>query len=332
MTFLWPVMFLGLLLIPLFVAGYVRLQAQRRRLLAQYGNLGLAQTVASLRPGLRRHLPPLLFLLALIILIAALARPQTLVSLPRLEGRIILAFDVSGSMAGDDLKPTRLDAAKTAARAFVQRQPATVQIGVVSFSEGGFAAQAPTGDSAAVVTAINRLSVQRGTSLGQGIQASLNVLAADANPPLSLSTRTQTATPTPVPKGTYTSSVIVLLTDGENNEAPDPLTIAQAAADQGVRIYTVGVGSADGATLHLNGFTVRSRLDEATLRQIAQLTGGTYQSAASEDELNKVYDNLNPTLIVKPQKTEVTALFAGVGIVVLLLGGTLSLLWFGRVP
>src|SRR5690242_10458933 len=146
MTFLWPVMLLGLVLLPLFVGGYIQLQQRRRQLLARYGDPGLVREAGGRRLGVRRHLPAALFLLALLILIVALARPQTLVSLPRIEGTVVLAFDVSGSMAADDLKPTRLEAAKAAARAFVERQPSSVQIGVVTFSEGGFATQPPTND------------------------------------------------------------------------------------------------------------------------------------------------------------------------------------------
>jgi Ca-activated chloride channel family protein len=283
------------------------------------------------------------------ILIVALARPQTVVSLPRLEGSIILAFDVSRSMAADDLKPTRLQAAEAAARAFVQRQPSSVQIGVVSFSDGGLATQAPMNNQDAVLAAINRLTLQGGTSLARGIEASLKAIAAGAGqalPPPGLrpgvlrtlaalsNDRAQTpaATPTPVPKGTYTSAVIVLLTDGENTEAPDPLAAAQTAADRGVRIYTVGIGSTAGATLHIDGFTVRSRLDDQTLRQIAQLTGGAYYNAANAAELRTIYAHLDPQLVIKPQKTEATSLFAGAGILVLMIGGTLSLLWLGRLP
>lgn len=334
MTFIWPAMFIGLLLIPLLVGVYLRMQQRRGRLAAQYGDPGLVRLAGGRPPTLRRHIPPLLYLLALTILIVALARPQMLLGLPRLQGTIILAFDVSRSMAGDDLKPTRLEAAKTAARAFVQRQPSTVQIGVVSFSDGGFATLAPTNDQDAILAAIQRLMVQHGTALGRGIESSLAAIAAVKDPVLSLSTRnqTRTPTPTPVPKGTYTSAVVVLLTDGENTQQPNPLVAAQAAADRGVRIYPIGVGSIDGATLHLDGFTVRSRLDETTLRQVADLTGGTYYNAENEDDLGTIYDNLNPQLVITPQKTEVTYLFAGVGILVLLIGGVLSLLWLGRLP
>jgi Ca-activated chloride channel family protein len=335
MSFIWPTMLLLLLLLPLFVWLYLRMQQRRRRLAASYGAFGLLQGTAGHGLGLRRYIPPALFLAGLTILLIALARPQTVVSLPRIEGTVILGFDISGSMAADDLKPTRMEAAKAAARAFVQHQPSTVQIGIVAFSDGGFAVQAPTNDQEAILATINRLTPQRGTSVGQGILASLNTIAANAeqaSPLDSNLTPTPSPTPTPVPKGTYTPAVIVLLTDGENNEAPDPLDAAQAAADRGVRIYTVGIGSEAGTTLHVEGFTVHTRLDEATLQQISQLTDGAYYNAENEEELRAIYENLNPELVIKPEKMEVTSIFAGAGILVLLLGGTYSLLWFSRLP
>jgi Ca-activated chloride channel homolog len=317
MTFLWPAMLVFLMLVPAFIAVYIGMQQRRRILVARYGNPGLAVEDTGRRVLVRRHLPPLLFLVALTILIVALARPQTVVSLPRLEGTVILAFDVSGSMAADDLKPTRLEAAKAAARSFVERQPSTVQIGVVTFSDGGFSTQAPTNEPATIAAAINRLAPQRGTSLARGIQAALNVIAAGNGEPLTLSSG---------------RAVVVLLTDGENNLSPNPLEAAQQAADRGVRVYTVGIGSTEGAVLNIEGFSVRTRLDEETLQQIAQMTGGTYYNAASEEELQSIYDHLDPELVVKPQNMEVTSLFAGAGILVLLLGGALSLAWLGRLP
>src|SRR2546423_1557302 len=178
MTFIWLPMLVWLSSIPLCIVVYIRMQQRRRRFAARYGNPGLVPEAAGRRLGMRRHIPSALFLVALTILLVALARPQTVVSLPRLEGTIILAFDVSGSMAADDVKPTRLAAAKSAARAFVQRQPSTVQIGVVSFSDGGFSMQVPTNDQSAVLTAISRLTLQHGTSLARGIEASLKVIAA----------------------------------------------------------------------------------------------------------------------------------------------------------
>ena len=333
MSFIWPVMFLLLLLIPLFVGLYLIMQGRRRRLAARYGGFGLAQAGAGRGPGLRRHLPSMLFLLSLTILIVALARPQAVVSLPRVEGTLLLAFDVSGSMAADDLKPTRMEAAKAAARGFVDAQPASIQIGVVAFSDSGFAVQAPTNDRESILASINRLTPQRGTSLASGILASLAVIAGETEPAprlLSNLTPAPTPSPTPMPQGTYSPAVIVLLTDGENNVPPDPLVAAQLAAERGVRIYTVGIGSAAGTTLEVEGFSVHTQLDEATLAQIAQLTGGDYYNAESEQDLRAIYENLNPQLVIKTEKIEVTSILAGASLSVLLFGGLLSLLWFGR--
>ncbi len=336
MSFIWPAMLVWLSLIPLLVLLYVRMQQRRRLLAASYGSLGLVHEGAGRRIGLRRHIPPALYLAGLAILIVALARPQAVVSLPRIEGTIILAFDASGSMAAEDLKPTRMEAAKAAARAFVERQPTTVQIGVVAFSDNGFATQAPTNAQAAILAAIERLTPQRGTSLGHGIQAALDAIAANngqAPPPLPANrTATPVPTPTPVPSGTYTSAAIVMLSDGENTAAPDPLEVAQAAADRGVRIHTVGIGSAEGIRLHINDFTVHTRLDEATLQQVAERTGGTYYNAQSEADLRAIYEKLDTQMVIKPEATEVTSLLAGAGILLLLIGGTCSLLWFSRLP
>ncbi len=336
MSFIWPETLFLLLAIPLCVVLYIRMQQRRRRIAASYGRLGLVQETGGRGLGLRRHIAPALFLLSLTILIVALARPQTVVSLPRIEGTVILAFDVSGSMAAEDLKPTRMEAAKAAARDFVQRQPLGVQIGVVAFSESGFAVQAPTNDPETILASINRLTPERGTSIAQGILASLKTISVvDAEQAPSLAgnlTPASTPTPTPVPDGAYTSAIIVLLSDGENNVSPDPLAAAQIAADRGVRIYTVGIGSAAGTRLHINGFTVHTQLDEAMLQQISQLTDGAYYNAENEQDLRAIYENINLQLVVKPDEMEVTSILAGASILVLLIGGTLSLLWFNRLP
>jgi len=199
-------------------------------------------------PGASRHIPPVLLLVGLTVLLVALARPQTVVSLPKEEGTVILAFDASGSMAADDLKPTRIEAAQAAARDFVQRQPLSVQIGVVAFSDSGFAVQVPTNDKQAILASIDRLAPQRGTSLANGILASLNTIAAGKRQTHS-STATSHRRQRPRDaraQRTHTSAVIVLLTDGENNEAPDPLAAAQTRRTAACAFTTVGIGSAAG--------------------------------------------------------------------------------------
>ena len=335
MSFIWPTMLVLLILIPLLVLFYIKLQQRRRRISASYGSLGFVGGAVGHGPGIRRHIPPVLFMVGLSILMIALARPQTVVSLPRQEGTVILAFDVSGSMAADDLKPTRMEAAKAAAREFIQRQPRTVQIGIVAFSDSGFTVQAPTNDKDVLLASINRLTPQRGTSLANGILTSLNTIARGNGQTTHLYsnlTPSPTPTPTPVPQGAFTSAAIVLLTDGDNNERPDPLAAAQTSSDRGMRIYTVGIGSPAGTTLHINGFTVHTQLNEAILRQISQITGGAYFNAESAQDLRAIYDNLDTQLVIKPEKTEVTSVFAGASILVLLIGGLFSLLWFSRLP
>jgi Ca-activated chloride channel family protein len=336
MTFLWPGFFFALLLVPFFIAGYGLFLRRRQQIVKNYGRLGVIQGEKGDRPGFQRHIPPLFFLIGLIILILALTRPQAAISLPRVEGTVILAFDVSGSMAADDFKPTRMEAAKNAALDFVEHQPVNVQIGVVAFSDSGFSVQKPTYDHDTILASIKRLSPQRGTSLAQGIYSSLNALTADANSTIpehySNLQPTPTTSPTPVPKGTYQPAVIVLLTDGENNENPDPMAAAQAAADRGVRINTIGIGNAAGTILHVNGITVHTSLDEATLQQIADTTDGVYYNASNEADLLKIYDDLTPQLVIKPENTEITAVFAGAGLLVFLVGAILSFLWLNRIP
>jgi len=335
MSFIWPTMLLSLFLVPLCAWLYLRLQQRRRSLLASYGAFGLMQGAGGQQLGLRRHIPPVLFLAGLTILLIAVARPQAVVSLPKREGTVIMVFDVSGSMAADDVEPNRLEAAKAVGLDFVERQPNTVQIGLVAFSDGGIAVQAPTNDQEAIMAAISRLAPQRGTSVGQGILVALNTIAVSAGQePLLDSNLTPVpeTTPAPLPEESYPSAVILLLSDGENNEEPDPLEAAQTAADYAVRIYTIGIGTTAGTILEADGFTVHTRLEEEALKQIAQISEGLYYSAENQEELQAVYENLEPQFVIRPDEMEVTSLFAGAGIFVFLIGGAFSLLWFSRLP
>ena len=272
-------------------------------------------------------------MLGLTVLLLAVARPQTVVSLPRLEGTVILAFDVSGSMAATDMQPNRMEAAKAAAREFVLRQPRSVLVGVVAFSDSGLSVQTPTNDQDLVLAAIGRLAPQRGTSLGEGVLKSVDaIVVSRGDPPKIYTNLTPTPAAEPTPAIDDGSAAIVLLTDGENNVAPDPLAAAQYAAEQGVRLYPIGIGSPEGATLEVEGFTVHTQLDERLLRSMAELSQGAYFSAANQEELQTIYDSINLKLVVKPEKTEVTALVAGIGGLALLIGAALSILWLGRMP
>lgn len=336
MSFIWYQMLWTLLAIPLLVLLYLRMQERRKKLVLRYGSLGLVQQAAGKGIGARRHIPAVLFLVGLIVLFLALARPQMVVGLPRVEGIVILAFDVSGSMAADDFAPNRLEAAKAVASEFVSRQPSTVQVGIVAFSDSGFSVQLPTDDQAEILDAISRLRPQRGTSVANGIVVSLNAIATATGmePVVSFDENElpnlEDIEPTMIVDDN--SAVIVLLTDGENNMDPDPLAAAEFAAEQGVRIHTIAIGSAEGTVLEVNGFTVFTQVDEASLRQIAEITDGLYFNAQNEEDLREVYESIEPRLLSKQEETEVTSIFAGVSILILLVGGMLSLLWFSRVP
>jgi len=302
---------------------------------SRYGSLGIVQEPGK-NSGRRRHIPALFFLLGITVLITSAARPQATVMVPKLEGTVILTFDVSGSMAADDIQPTRMEAAKAAAREFVNQQPSNVSIGVVAFSDGGITVQAPTNERAETMETIDRLVPRRGTSVGNGILVALNTIVVSEGGESFLNTDTltnpSTETPATVPQGWYPSAVIVLLSDGENNQDPDPVAVSDLAADLGVRVYTIGVGSTEGSPLEIEGFTVVSRLDEATLQSIAGNTGGQYYNATSQEDLSRVYHDLQPKLSIKRENIEITSLFAGAGMLLFLLAGALSLLWFGRVP
>ncbi len=339
MTFTWPAALVLLALIPAGAWLLGALDQRRRRRAAARGGLDLGGGGANRRAVLRR-IPALLFLAGFAVLVVALARPQSVLSLPREEGTVILAIDVSGSMAATDLQPTRMEAAKAAAEAFVAQQPSSVVIGIVAFSDSGLAVQAPTNDQGAVLAAISRLAPERGTSLGEGILASLQAIALEESPPATdyYSLRSPspspspTPTPTPVPAGSHTSAVVVLLTDGENNEAPDPAVAAQAAADRGIRIFTVGLGSPAGTTVNLDGFQVHTQLNEPLLQQIASVTDGAYYRAEDAQQLRSIYAGLDTRLVVEPEKIEITGLFAGAGVLLLAAGGVASLAWLGRLP
>jgi len=330
-------MLLSLVLVPLLVLLYLRLQRRRKQIVARYGTLGIVQEAGKRPLGVRRHLPAAIFLVGLTILFFALARPQAVVSLPKLQGTVILAFDVSGSMAATDMQPSRMEAAKAAARDFVVSQPSTIKIGVVAFSESGFSVQLPTNDQTLVLAAIQRLGPERGTSLARGIDASLNTIFVESKidqqaANYSNLTPTPTPTPTPVPEGVYAPAVIVLLTDGENTAPPDPMEAALTARDRGVRIHTVGIGSAQGVVLDVEGFRVLTKLDETTLKSISQATGGSYFNAQSTEQLDAIYKNLNPELVIAPEPMEITSLFAGASVLLLLIGAATSLMWFSRFP
>lgn len=326
MTFVWPWLLLTLGAIPLLWAGYRRLLQRRGERRAQLAALGLVAAGAS--TGRRGQLAPVLVLGALALLFVALARPQATVAEPRREGTVVLAFDVSGSMAAKDVAPSRMEAAQAAARAFVEKQPSTIRLAVVAFGQSGVISRQPTDDHAAVIAAIDRLSPQGGTALGRGIQTSLSAIAGRT---VQLDAPNASPEATGQNLGYFGSAAVILLSDGENTDGPDPLQAAELASTAGVRVYPIGLGSPQGTVLQVDGFQVATALDEPLLRSIATTTGGTYFPAADAQALSKVYDSIDLAWTVQGRPIEVTALFAAAAAVLLLWGVGLSLSRSGRV-
>ena len=327
MTFIWPWMLLSLLLVPLLVREYRRLVRRRADRRAELAAVGLVAPRA-VSSGRRRYVPPVLLLAALTLLLIGLARPEATVAEARREGTVVLAFDVSGSMAATDMTPSRVEAAKAAARTFVRRQPSTIRIGVVAFGDSGLITQQATTDRATVLAAIDRLTPQGGTALGRGIQTSLSLIAGKT---VQLNDDNGSIEANGQDLGYHGSAAVILLSDGENTSGPDPLEVAQVASTAGVRVYPIGLGSPQGTVMEIDGFQVATALDEPLLRQIASTTDGEYFPAADQQALAKVYRSIDPLWTVHARWIEVTALFAVAAALLLLSGVGLSFAWFGRV-
>jgi Ca-activated chloride channel homolog len=327
MSFISPGMLAFLVLVPVAVTVYARADGQRRARIASLAALGFAPTASAGRPRRTRHVPAILFLAAIALMIVAFARPEVSVGLPHREGVVILAFDVSNSMLATDLRPTRMDAAKTAAKEFVEKQPDEIKIGVVAFNNGALITQQPTSDRSEANAAIDRLTSTGATSLGQGIFASLSAIAGE---PLSLPEDASSDDVADVDIGYYGSAAIVLLSDGENTSGPDAEAVAQLASTAGVHIFPIGIGSTEGTVLEIDGFNVATALDEQTMTQIASITNGTYFNAQDSDTLTQIYRSIDLRTVTNPEVTEITALFAGVSTLLLLIGGVMSMVCFGR--
>ena len=340
MTFLWPTNVWLVLLVPLIVAAYVWAQRRRQKYALRYASLSLVREALGRGPGRKRHVPAALLLTALFFMLLATARPQTVVTVPVQEGTVILAMDVSGSMLAEDVQPNRMEAAKDAAKAFVAKQGNDVKIGIVAFTGDAQIVQTPTNDKDLVVAAIERLHPQRATAIGRGILASLDAIFEDSEstPPsvaalARLAGQSVGGTPAPLPQGVHdTSASIVLLSDGQNNQFPAPQQIIDEAVSRGIRIYTVGLGSPEGTVLRIQGRAVRTRLDEDTLKQIAEITDGQYFNASNAADLRAVYENLTTQLVFRNEKTEITAYLTALAAILMLIAVALSLLWFQRIP
>ncbi|HYF58831.1 MAG TPA: VWA domain-containing protein [Burkholderiaceae bacterium] len=355
MTFAWPQMLWALLAVPLLAAGYLAWSRRRAALRDRLGGLRLD---AGPGRGRWRHLPPALLLGAIALLLVSVGRPAAVVTLPAQHETVILALDVSGSMRATDVQPTRLAAAQSAAKAFVKSQPRSTRIGIVTFAGVASLVQPPTEDREEIAQAIDRLQPQRGTAIGSAIVVSLATIFPGTGIDLrsvgqreggrAEGTREQRRDaarggsrtmpdpnlpkpPDPVPAGSYDAAVIVLMSDGQSTTGPDPVAAAKLAADRGVRVYTVGVGTTKGEVLRTDGWSMRVALDESQLKTVADLTRGEYFHADSATELERIYRSMGSRFVMEKKELEVGALFAGAAALLVLAAAGLSVAWYGRV-
>jgi Ca-activated chloride channel family protein len=343
MTFVWPSFLWLLVLLPGLVLLYRWMLLRRRKTTVRMASIRVAKLAVGHGPGWRRHVPPLLMLLAVAALLLAVARPMATITLPLAERTIMLAMDVSGSMRAEDVKPNRLVASQEAAKAFVNNLPREVRIGVVAFAGTAAVVQAPTTSREDVINAIDRFQLQRGTATGSGIILSLATLFPEDGieiqhitgqrnfPGGDIGRKKETKTAQAVEPGSYSSAAIIMLTDGQRTTGPDPLDAAKMAAEHGIRVYTVGVGTTNGEVIGFEGWSMRVRLDEETLKNVSLLTHGEYFYAGTAEDLKKVYESLSSRMVVERKETEITALLAALGALLALMAAGLSLWWFGRV-
>lgn len=347
MIFEWPLMLWTLLAVPALIALYLFILRRKKQAALRYASLGLVREALGAGNRIRRHLPPALFLLATTLLLLATARPVATVLLPTQQETVILAMDVSGSMRAADVQPNRLQAAQAAAKAFLTDLPPRTKVGIVAFAATASVVQPPTLSREDLVAAIDRFQLQRGTATGSGLIVSLATLFPDAgidvsqfiygrgwqdskSGPIGQQNKPK-AEFTPVAPGSNRSAVIILLSDGQRTTGPDPLEAAKLAADRGIRVYTVGVGTKEGETIGFEGWSMRVRLDEESLKRIAEITQGEYFYAGTAVDLKKIYESLTAKIAFEKKQTEISALFAAVAALFAILAAGLSLWWHGRV-
>jgi Ca-activated chloride channel family protein len=350
MNFLWPQSLWLLTALPLLPLLYAWLLRRRGKTALRLSSLHVVRAAAG--GSWRRHVPPLLLLAALAVLALALARPTARVTLPWARSTILLAIDVSLSMRVTDVKPTRMVAAQEAARTFLRDLPKGIEVGLVTFAGSAQVAQQATLDRRSLVAAIDGIQMQYGTAIGNAIVLCLAELFPEHGIDLGEMTfgprrstggiargRDEKGGPakpppkqiTPVPPGSYESAAIILLSDGRRTTGVDTLEAAKMAADRGVRVYVIGLGTVDGAASMGEGMAIYLQLDEPTLRTVARMTGGEYHHAGTAEDLRVVYQNLGSRMQVKTRETELTALLALLGAALVLAASALSVLWFARI-
>lgn len=349
MIFLAPFMLWLLLVVPVLVGVYVSVLARRKRAAVRYANLALVKQAIGYGAGLRRHLPPALFLIGAMFALTATARPSTIFTFRNERSLVVLAMDVSVSMRANDVAPDRITAARTAAKAFIADMPDTMRVAVVAFAGSAMLAQPPTTDRGALNAAIDGFVLQRATAIGSAILMSIETIfpgvdfgqqslpeyqrSRDAASARVLDQPASAAAAAPlvaVLPGSYKQAVIILLTDGQATAGPHPVAAARMAADRGVRVFTVGLGTDAGVIPGGNGQSILVQFDEETLKTIADLTVGKYYHAGSAADLTEIYRELTTQLIQEREQTEVSFVFAAVGALLIIGAGGLSVLWSNR--
>jgi Ca-activated chloride channel homolog len=321
MSFATPFVLWGLLLIPVALLGYWLVQRRRIKYAARFTNLDLLVNVVDATPGRRRHIPALLALAALAALVVAMARPQAVVAVPREEATVILTMDSSASMTATDVAPSRLDAAKSAASTFLDDVPERFRVGLISFSSSVRVLEEPTEDHEAVRSSLDTIEGDIGTALGDAIEASVAVAAEAQEEDVA---------------GDKPLSAVLLLSDGANSTGSEPLAVLDQAKDAGVPIYTIALGTESGTVEITNDYGITETYsvppDPETLRQVAEETGGRFFEAPTDTQLRAVYEEIGSQVSWENDERELTAAFAAAGALFLLIGGSLSALWFGRIP
>jgi Ca-activated chloride channel family protein len=343
MSFLWPQHLWLMLALPVLPVLYLWLLRRRGKRALVYSSLGVVRAAAT--RTWRRHVPPVLLLVACSVLLLAAARPLAKVTLPWARSSVLLAMDVSLSMRVTDVKPTRLAAAQEAAKLFLRDLPKHIEVGLVTFAGSAQVVQAATLDRTSLVSAIDAFQMQYGTAIGSAIVLCVAELFPDHGIRLGDTTfgprqrsvdRNDKAPAlpkpiTPVAPGSYGSAAILLLSDGRRTTGVDTLEAAKLAAERGVRIHVVGLGTVDGVAGGVDGLAIYMQLDEPTLREVARMTGGEYHHAGTAEELRSVYQDLGSRLQVESRETEITALLGLLAAILVLAAVSLSVLWFGRV-
>jgi Ca-activated chloride channel homolog len=332
----WPGLLWTLLLVPVALAAYLLAQRRRSRYTVRFTNLDLLANVVSARPGWRRHVPPAFYLLALAALVVSLARPQAMALVPREQATIVLVMDVSGSMNATDVQPTRLVSAQRAATAFIEQLPEKFRVGIVSFASTAQTLTRPTTDRVSVYEAIASLHAEGATAMGDGIERALDVKRPPTPPSTDAAARPSPSAPTQG-SGADAPLVVLLLSDGANTQGrTQPMEAAAHAKELEVPVFTIALGTSRGMVdVHDESGNLR-RIpvppDELTLQRIAETTGARFFAAPSSRDLKNVYRELGSKIGFVKEKQEITVVFAATGLLFLVAGAAMSLVWFSRFP